>query len=420
MKFIHAADIHLDSPLVGLERYEGAPVDELRGAARKAFENLIRLAIDEAVDFVLLAGDIYDGNWRDYNVGLYFIKQMEELGRQGIKVFMVSGNHDAANRISRELKLPANVHRFSDKNPETIKDEDLGIAVHGQSYRTAELQDNLAVSYPENVPGLFNIGLLHSGVTGRPGHANYAPCSLDNLTAKNYDYWALGHIHMREELSREPWVVMPGNIQGRHIRETGIKGCSLVMVANGVVQEVAHHPLDVVRWARIEVDASDAETAEDALDLAVAKCNEAATGCDNLLLAVRIEFVGSSRAHAQFITDGEHWENELRALLLSHFGDQLWAEKILFKTTHSINLDDFADNNDPFAILLHAVGNVNDIEELLVSERAAIDAVLNKIPVDLRDQLELPDLDNPDEMQILFGEIREMLLPLLMADRGAE
>jgi len=420
MKFIHAADIHLDSPLVGLERYEGAPVEELRGATRKAFENLIRLAIDEAVNVVLLAGDIYDGNWRDYNVGLYFVKQMEELARHGIRVFMVSGNHDAANRISRDLKLPANVHRFSSKSPETIVDHALGIAVHGQSYLTAELQENLAVSYPESVPGCFNIGLLHSGVTGRPGHANYAPCSLDNLIAKNYDYWALGHIHLREEMSREPWVVMPGNIQGRHARETGAKGCTLVTVANQTVQDVAHLPLDVVRWARIMVDASQAENPDEALDLAVARCNEAAAACDNLLLAVRIEFVGRTPAHAQFITNGEQWKNELRALFLSHFGDRLWAEKILFKTVHGVDLDGLADAGDPFALLIHAMGNADDLEDVLATERGAIDAVLNKIPADLRDQLELPDLNNPDEMHALFDEIREMLLPMLVADRGAK
>ena len=418
MKFIHAADIHLDSPMVGLERYDGAPVDELRGATRKAFENLIRLAIDEAVDFVLLAGDIYDGNWRDYNTGLYFIRQMAELRQHGIRVYLVSGNHDAANRMSRELTLPDNVHHFSAKRAETITDEHLHLAVHGQSYRTAELKENLAAGYPGGVPGYFNIGLLHTGVTGRPGHAHYAPCSLDNLTAHSYDYWALGHIHQREEMHRAPWVVMPGNTQGRHIRETGEKGCSLVTVANGAVTAVEHRPLDVVRWAVLEVTVDQAETVDEALDLAVSACEETLIGCNERLLAVRIVFTGATPAHARLLGEQEHWQEALRGLLLGQFGERLWAEKILFKTTGIAHEE--ADANDSLALLLDAAGHDHDLAELMTAERSEIDTVLNKIPMELREQLELPDLDNPDDLNAFFTEVRELLPSLLTLKRASQ
>jgi len=416
MKFIHAADIHLDSPLVGLERYDGAPVEELRGASRRAFANLVRLAVDEAADFVLIAGDLYDGTWRDYNTGLYFARQMGELNRHGIRVFLVSGNHDAANRMSRDLRLPDNVHLFTAKGPETITDSGLALAVHGQSYRSAELRDNLAVGFPAAVPGYFNIGLLHTGVTGRPGHADYAPCTLEQLIAKGYDYWALGHIHAREELSRAPWVVMPGNTQGRHIRETGAKGCTLVTVAHGEVQEVAHRELDVVRWARVEVETGGAATAEEALDRAVAACEEAVTNCGDRLLAARLEFVGSGPAHARFTANEEQWRNELRAMLLGSFGVRLWAEKILFKTTSALHIDELADSDAPLAQLLHALHASDDAGAVLATERAEIDKILTKIPAELRDQLELPDLDDQEQVRTLFGEIRAMLLPLLLAD----
>lgn len=216
--------------------------------------------------------------------------------------------------MSRDLKLPDNVHRFSDKKPETVVDDTLSIAVHGQSYRTAELKDNLAVAYPASVPGFFNIGLLHSAVTGRPGHGDYAPCSLDNILAKDYEYWALGHIHIREEMHRDPWVVMPGNLQGRHIRETGAKGCTLVTVDNGEVTAVEHHSLDVVRWARIEVDASDAESAEEALDRAITACGEVLDGCDERLLAARFVVSGKTAAHSLFATNTEHWQTEPASL----------------------------------------------------------------------------------------------------------
>ena len=130
MKFVHAADIHLDSPLRGLERYPDAPVEEARNATRQAFENLVELAIGEDVAFVLLAGDLYDGDWRDYNTGLFFVGQMNRLRRAGIQVHLVSGNHDAASQITKHLRLPDNVVHYDHRRPETYVRGDLGVAIH--------------------------------------------------------------------------------------------------------------------------------------------------------------------------------------------------------------------------------------------------------------------------------------------------
>ena len=99
-KFLHAADLHLDSPLKRLARYEGAPVDELRSAPRAALRNLVSLAIEEKVDFVLIAGDLYDGDWKDYNTGLFLNQRLKELQSASIPVYLVKGNHDAESRIS--------------------------------------------------------------------------------------------------------------------------------------------------------------------------------------------------------------------------------------------------------------------------------------------------------------------------------
>ena len=134
-KFIHAADIHLDSPLHGLERYEGAPVQEIRNATRRAFDNLIELAVVEDVAFILLSGDLYDGDWKDYNTGLYFVERMGRLREAGIRVFMVAGNHDAASQISKHLRLPDNVTLFSTKNPEQVILDDLNVALYGPGFR---------------------------------------------------------------------------------------------------------------------------------------------------------------------------------------------------------------------------------------------------------------------------------------------
>ena len=159
MKFIHAADIHLDSPLKGLERYEGAPVDEIRGATRRAFDNLVNLAIEEGAEVVLLAGDLYDGDWKDYNTGLFFVDRMRQLEIAGIHVFIVAGNHDAASQITKQLRLPSNVTLFSTSKPETaqIEIEGLELAVHGQGFAKREVTEDLSRGYPPAVPNKFNI-----------------------------------------------------------------------------------------------------------------------------------------------------------------------------------------------------------------------------------------------------------------------
>jgi DNA repair exonuclease SbcCD nuclease subunit len=186
-KFLHAADLHLDSPLHGLERYEGAPVDEIRGASRRALDNLVQLAIEEEVKFVLLAGDLYDGNWRDHNTGLFFVSRVVKLRDAGIAVYAISGNHDAASKMTRSLPLPNNPDgskiMLSDKRAETVLLEALGVAIHGQGFARAAVEENVVPAVPAPKSGHFNIGLLHTSLDqdGSGEHARYAPCALQDL-----------------------------------------------------------------------------------------------------------------------------------------------------------------------------------------------------------------------------------------------
>ena len=181
-KFIHAADIHLDSPLRKLERYDGAPVEEIRGATRRALVNLVQLALEEEVAFVLIAGDVYDGNTRDFKTGLFFAAEMCRLADAGIRVFLISGNHDAENRMTRLVKLPKEmVYRFKPDKAETRQIEELGVSIHGQSFATPTVWENLAEAYPRAVSDHFNVGLLHTCVDKEGLHARYARCSLDDL-----------------------------------------------------------------------------------------------------------------------------------------------------------------------------------------------------------------------------------------------
>jgi DNA repair protein SbcD/Mre11 len=331
MKLLHAADLHIDSPLRGLERYPDAPTDLLRGATRRATENLVDLACAERVDAVLLAGDIYDGEWRDFETGLFFRRQLGRLQEAGIPVYLVSGNHDAASQISRTLTYPDNVFVFATHQAQTAPpNADAGFVVHGQGYARRDVTENLAVRYPEPVPGLFNVGLLHTALDGRHGHDPYAPCKDTELAALGYDYWALGHVHKRVEVSKDPHIVFPGNIQGRHIKEEGPKGCTLITVRPGRT-DVVHRDLDVVRWAQIEVDASGAADLEEVCTAARAGINQARDEAEGRPVAARIVVSGRSAAHAELWRERERLEAELR-VLAQDYGD-VWLEKVRVTTS---------------------------------------------------------------------------------------
>ena len=326
MRLLHAADLHVDSPLRGLSAYPGAPEGEIRSATRRALTNLVDLACEESVDAVLLAGDIYDGDWPDYNTGLFFRSEMARLGEAGIDVYLVSGNHDAASQISRRLSLPENVIEFGKHAPESQVDEKLSLAVHGQGYAVRDVKDNLAIAYPEPKPGYFNVGLLHTALNGRDGHDNYAPCSVEDLRARNYDYWALGHVHTRETVSTEPYIVFSGNIQGRHARETGPKGCVLVDVGTDGRATVSFRELDVVRWTHLEVDAGSARDLDDVLARVKAELTAAHDTAEGRLLAARVSVVGTSDAHHELWQDHSRLTNEVRGIAGEL--DQAWVEKV--------------------------------------------------------------------------------------------
>jgi len=359
--FLHAADIHLDSPLRGLSRYEGVPADEVRGATRSAFDRLIETAIDRAVDFVVLAGDIYDGDWRDMGTGLYFSAAMGRLGRAGIPVFLLAGNHDAASVITKALPALENVHLFSTRKPTTHRLPHLGVAIHGRSFSDREVFDNLAVGYPVADEASFNIGVLHTALGGYAAHARYAPCSEQDLVAKGYDYWALGHVHEHAILRRDPYIVFPGNLQGRNVREQGPKGAVLVDVEDGHVDAVTHLPLDVVRWARVEVDVSTASDI-DAIHGHVREALRAArdTAADERPLMVRLSLVGQTELHGRLQDTTLAMRDDIRSLG-AEVSPDLWLEKVEIKTKAQQADANLLEAGDLEALLPEADATLTDM-----------------------------------------------------------
>ncbi len=327
-KFLHAADIHLDSPLRGLDKYEGASVDALRGATRRAFTNLVNLAIQERVDFVILAGDIYDGDWRDYNTGLFFVNELRRLDKAGIPVVLLSGNHDAESRITGHLTLPENTrpHLFPTAKSDTVRFDHLRVALHGQGYANQAETRNIASKYPSPIPGYFNIGVLHTALEGREGHKPYAPCTFAELVAFGYDYWALGHVHKRESVngSAQIRVEYPGNIQGRDVGETGPKGCLLVKVDGRNVARPEFRALDVFRWEEVAVDAINSTTLDDAIEAAVKEVADASAQADGRTLAVRVKVSCNESIHRHITENMERFRFDLAAQV----GSDVWIEKI--------------------------------------------------------------------------------------------
>jgi DNA repair exonuclease SbcCD nuclease subunit len=311
VRIVHAADLHLDSPLRGLTDRLGPDLaDVLRAATRRAFDNLVEHCLATAPDALVLAGDLYDDDWADYSTGSYFTRAMRRLDDAGVPVVVVQGNHDAASVITRSLTLPPNVHLLATDRPETV--ELGGLAVHGQGFAARSVPENLVVGYPAPVSGLVNVGVLHTSLGGGyVGHDDYAPCSVTDLTGRGYEYVALGHIHQRTQIAAGPTTAwFSGNLQGRHARETGAKGALEVVLRPGGVADVTFVPLDVARWERLEVDVSSAEDAASAYDLVDAAFQRAQQDSQDRPVVARVRLTGQA-AYAATLADRDLLRHEV-------------------------------------------------------------------------------------------------------------
>lgn len=386
IRFIHAADAHIDSPLRGLEAHEGAPVDVLRGATRRAFENLIQLAIDENIDFMVLAGDLYDGDWKDYSTGLFFRGQMARLRDKNIAVYLIAGNHDAASVISKKLSLPENVHVFSTRTTESVSIIGHPVVIHGRGFPNRMVPENLVLDFPDAEPNAFNIGLLHTSLTGRAGHDTYAPCSEMDLIQKGYNYWALGHIHQPEVISQDPWIVYAGNCQGRDARETGPRGCRLVTVNDTLeVENVKWHDLDVVRWQILDIDLTGAMEEFEAMSRVTQSMSRAVSDAEGRLVAARIVFTGSTPLHGSLHREMNRWHAELIGRAQDQGDESIWIERIKVLTTPVYDLAQLAKRDSLTKIVLEILEQASIEPENLPN---GIKEMLDILPPEIRRDVE--------------------------------
>ena len=416
-RFIHAADIHLDSPLSGIAQHEESEAQEILTASRQALENLVQLAIEEQVTFVVIAGDLYDGEWKDYQTGLFFVAQMGRLATAGIPVYVLHGNHDAASRISRSLPLPANVFTFGSQTAASFTLDGHDIALHGQSFPTPDVKDNLVPGYPAPVAGHFNIGVLHTALEGGTIHANYAPCTIGELQTHGYDYWALGHVHQFQVCAENPHIVYPGNLQGRNIRELGPKGACLVTVEDGVVVDVAHVPLDVARWSLVNIDVSEDTRFSEVIERIGLRLRETVSEqADDRLLACRIMLIGSTSLHGELKARISDIREQTLATTFHEEAGTAWIEKVKVNTAPLADASALAEREDALGELFRALPGACDDEDFKQELMNIFHDLRAALPHEVKEAAddELLRAALEDDFETLIDGMREELLSDLM------
>lgn len=403
MRIVHAADIHLDSPLRSHDRYGMSTASQLRGATRRALENLVHRCVEWRADLLVIAGDLYDGTWNDYGTGLFFTQQMGVLRDAGIEVVIVSGNHDAESEITASLVLPPNVRRLDVVAPESVVLDDLGCVVHGQGYVTRDITENLAKAYPARMAGLVNIGVLHTAVTGAEGHALYAPCTPAELAALRYDYVALGHVHTRHAVNDGEFPAwFSGNLQGRTIRETGPKGVLIVDFEEGQSARVQFAPVDVMRWEGIDVDVTGMTDLDDVYGAVRGRLADTVARADGLPVLAHVRLRGTSPLAGR-LQDVEELEAQASGIAMNE-------SAILARARSEVVAPSAVDPQDE-----RAREQLLEVARELVAHPEAIKPHLKELDREIRDLVQQApgadslDLEDPDVVARLLEHAQQGL-----------
>lgn len=348
ISFLHAADLHLDSPFQGISHAPKEIFADLRESTFTALDNLVTLAIEKKVDFVLLVGDLFDATEQSLKAQIKLRSACEQLQAHHIHVYMSFGNHDYLRGQKHFIAYPENVFIFPDETIQTFfypKEDEPLAAIYGFSYEGRTILENKAKDYTLSHPTIpFHIATLHGSV-----HEQYAPFLLSDLTEKPFDYWALGHIHKRQRLHESPPIVYPGNLQGRHHKEAGEKGCYYVKLGKN------HHALTfkslhAIRFETYQVQIADCETINDVEDKIVKQLERESDRTTPVL--IQLEIIGQDQRH-------HHWEqqgyfHDLVAFLNEKYTlEQPWL--YLYRTSVTIKQEED---------VLKAIGNDHFFDEL--------------------------------------------------------
>lgn len=410
--FIHTADLHLDSPFSGLRRVDHRVAGLLREATFRAFDNILALALREKVDFVLIAGDVYDGAERSLRAQLKFNAGLKRLAAAGIRSLVCHGNHDPLDGWSASLYWPEEVHIFGPDLESVVVPLAGGgkVRVHGISYPHNRIDASFGRGFRRLGPEPFQVGLFHCSVGSDPAHETYAPRSQEELAAADLDYWALGHVHTQSILKNgRPFIAYPGTSQGRHIRESGPRGCLLVEVGAGGEIKARFEPVDAVRWYSRSLDIEDLGSEGELLAALEGLCEEVRLEAGERAAIARITLNGRGPLHPvlQRPRAAEDLTEQLREKGLEGEAP-LWVEQVEIRTASPVDVDSRRQAAD-------FVGEVLRIIHRQREQPEALQEVLGELYEDRRVRrfLESPDRE---ELLRLLGEAETRCLDYLVAE----
>jgi len=366
MRFIVSADTHLGSPIRSVALRNPELGERLKQASFDTFRRIVEVAISEAADALVLAGDIFDSDFPDLKSRAFLIRQLTHAASAGIPTVLIRGNHDALLDHTTQGDLGPDIHLLHKGNP-TVE---IGDAMfHGLSFEKSHQENSFLPNYPEPVAGRVNVGLMHTSLGGSPSHDPYAPCSEQDLLAHGYDLWCLGHIHLPfERRSGSALAVMPGIPQPRHYGERFGGGVAVVTLGDGDPQ-FEHRNVGHLKFIEAELDLTDCRDQTEVLN----KIGEALKSAQDpdLLTAVRLQ-----------ITTARHTTDDLLALAteLLESIDDVFLDKIKLSPPKTL-IDDKAND---LARLMRAEVQEDGFRQAGVE---ILEDLRNALPASIRDVL---------------------------------
>lgn len=414
IKLIHTADVHLDSPLRSLALRDPDLREKVQGASRDAFRRIVEQAMEHSVAAVLIAGDLFDGAARSAKTAAFLLVELNRLHQAGIRVFYIKGNHDAENPLTGETTLPDNVHVFDGLGGmEQLEGTDIWI--HGVSFTGKQAESSLLSKFSTPVADAINIGLLHTSLNGSASHDVYAPCTVQELIATGFDYWALGHIHKRQVHSDTPWIVMPGIPQGRDIGEPGPQSATLITIDEGTIT-TSEFPTSSIEFTSLVLDVSTLQDPMGLQTLAQEALQKLLDSLQSADAVVRVRLEGQSAMRWQLLRDREQWAETFN--LLCRGTDRLWLEKLIF---------DIEDT--PKSVTdTSALGELSELMSTIRAEEAfneeagaLIDEVLSTLPPSERNKLLSTEHAQRELVASLSEQGEEQLLAIMkgVGEKGA-
>lgn len=407
ISFLHCADLHLDRPFSGAQSLPPDIHNFVKDSAHRSLHKLIDVALENSVDFVLFAGDLFDSSYRSLHSQMVLYRELQRLDKAGIRSFLSHGNHDALDGEWNAIDWPKSSYFFGpevESVPFYRENEKLA-DIHGFSYPRRHVSENMSTYFERMDDESYQIGMLHGNVEGNTDHASYAPFTLSDLIDKNFDYWALGHIHVRTILVENPPIIYPGNIQGAHRKEVGEKGCYIVSMDEGNVTTTFHSTSDVT-WQKETIDLSKIETIQDLLRICEERLHDETYSSGGHL--VEFEFIGISTLHHHLLQD-DVLDDLLQALQIGKEGELdgfVWPYKLSLHSQPSWDRNELRKQDGFLQDLLH------------VSDSYSTEDVTESIAPLYHHRRAKKAFPPIEDQSTVVEEAEELLLSYLVDDKG--